>query len=288
MGIMNSNYLYIMKHALTASLYPESAWKLLAADKQGGLRSKIRNTIIRLLKNRSFLLVKTLPFDRASRESGEDWPMFGFSMIGHKRLDNIADCLQSVVTNRVPGDFVECGVWRGGASIFARAVLNEIGARDRTVWLADSFEGMPVRKEKDFSDPALETNLYLKVSVEQVRENFERFGLLDSNVKFIKGWFCDTLAKSEIKSIGVLRLDGDYYSSTMDALNALYDRVSDGGYVIVDDYNAFASCKTAIHDFCTQRGIAPNFVPIDRHAIYWQKEQKATEGRKESALASGS
>jgi O-methyltransferase len=116
---------------------------------------------------------------------------------------------------------------------------------------------------------------YLAVSLQQVQANFARLGLLDDRVKFLKGWFSDTLNDAPIGPISILRLDGDYYSLTMDALDALYDRVSDGGFVIVDDYNAFLSCKEAITDFCSTRNLRPDLRKIDDTAVYWRREPAA-------------
>ncbi len=112
----------------------------------------------------------------------------------------------------------------------------------------------------------------MAVTQEVVRKNFERFGLLDSNVKFLKGWFSDTLPSASIEQIAVLRLDGDYYSSTMDALTALYDRVEVGGYVIIDDYGDFISCRRAVDEFLQSRHLSPSIVKIDSNGVYWRKE----------------
>src|SRR5205814_6734396 len=153
----------------------------------------------------------------------------GYTMVGHRRLENIQMCVEDVLRNQVPGDLIETGVWRGGASIFMRAVLKAYGVTDRKVWLADSFEGLPVPKDENDGQDLSQVD-YLKVSVEQVQANFARFGLLDDQVKFLKGWFSDTLPNRPVERLAILRLDGDLYSSTMDALRALYDRVSRGGY----------------------------------------------------------
>jgi O-methyltransferase len=177
---VHAQYLSLLKGALTASLYPESAWMLLKPSETGRQRSAIKNAIIRAFAARGFGIVKMKPFDSVARENGLDWPMVGYSMIGLKRLENIELCLKTVQEENVKGDFVECGVWRGGASIFAKAVLNTIGEVDRKVWLADSFEGMPVQRKEDKVDPALAGRSYLAVSLEAVRENFRRFGLLDN------------------------------------------------------------------------------------------------------------
>src|SRR5262249_48778679 len=147
----------------------------------------------------------------------------------------LTDCLR----RGVPGDFIETGVWRGGACIFARAVLRAYGDPERKVWVADSFEGLP--KPDAAKYPAdrgsrLYRQAHLAVSLEEVTANFARYNMLDDRVVFLRGWFRDTLPTAPIEKLAVLRLDGDLYESTMEALSHLYDRVSVGGYVIVDDY----------------------------------------------------
>ena len=259
-------YLSLLKKALAATLYEESAWALIAS------RSVLKNLVRRILALFSLRLLLYRPYDKRARENGADWPMFGFTMIGTKRLDNIEECIEKVLDDKIEGDFVECGVWRGGASILARAALDAYGGSDRIVWLADSFEGMPKRQTSDLTDLALDGVSYLAVSLEDVKSNFSKFDLLDDRVKFIKGWFADSLPKSSIEKISVLRLDADYYSSTMDALNELYDKVSPGGYIIVDDYHVFTSCKAAITDFLASRAASPSLIEIDGSAVYWQHQ----------------
>jgi hypothetical protein len=189
---------------------------------------------VRIARRQSLLLVEDREFLPEDREEGRDWPCFGYTMVGHRRLDNIQDCVETVLRNEIPGDLVETGVWRGGGSIFMRAVLKAHGVTDRRVWAADSFDGFPEPVSNDDTD--LRHVQYLKVSLDDVRGAFDRFGLLDDQVRFLPGWFHETLPSAPIERIAVLRLDGDLYSSTMSALRALYSRVSSGGYVIVDDY----------------------------------------------------
>jgi O-methyltransferase len=111
---------------------------------------------------------------------------------------------------------------------------------------------------------------YFSVSLEEVKANFARFGLLDENVRFLKGWFKDTLPAAPIQQLAIFRLDGDLYHSTMDALVNLYSKISAGGYIIVDDYHAWESCKRAVTDFLNQRGLRPQIREIDGVGVYWQ------------------
>ena len=195
------------------------------------------------------------------------------TMIGRKRLDNLQFCIEEVIRSRVPGDLIETGIWRGGATIFMRGVLAAYGITDRRVWAADSFQGVPPPTHpKDAGyDISARVLPVLSVGLEEVQQLFKRYGLLDEQVFFLKGWFKDTLAKAPIEKLAVLRLDGDLYESTMDALNPLYPKVATGGFIIVDDYFAIAQCEQAILDFRATHGISDPIHKIDDAAVYWRK-----------------
>jgi hypothetical protein len=209
-----------------------------------------------------------------NRVNGEDWPMVAHTMVGLKRLDNLQHCVEEVLADDVPGDLIETGVWRGGASIFARGVLEAHGVKDRTVWLADSFEGMPVTDENSHpSDRELALHKYndhLAIPLDQVKENFACYGLLDDQVAFLPGWFRDTLPTAPIEKLAVLRLDGDLYESTMDALTNLYPKLSPGGFVIIDDY-VIPACRDAVLEYREKQGITDEMVTIDDSSIYWRR-----------------
>jgi len=214
------------------------------------------------------------PFDQVARADGRDWPAEADTMIGLKRLENLQYCVTEVIRKNVPGDLVETGVWRGGASIFMRAVLKVYGDQTRLVWVADSFEGLPKpdgRYQQDEGDRHWEMSHTLGISLEQVQANFTRYGLLDEQVRFLVGWFKDTLPAAPINQLAVLRLDGDMYSSTMDALQSLYHRLSLGGYVIIDDYGAIADCRRAVDDFRANHKITEQMQQIDWTGVFWEK-----------------
>ena len=212
--------------------------------------------------------------DTQTRQEGRDWPSRAYTMIGLKRLENLQNCIEDVLANRVPGDLIETGVWRGGATIFMRAILKVYDVTDRRVWVADSFEGLPMPDAERYPADEGDT-LYqwreLAVSIEQVKANFERFGLLDEQVCFLKGWFRDTLPDAPIDQLAILRLDGDMYESTMEALVHLYPKLSPGGYVIVDDYEAVEGCRKAVNDYRASRGIKEEMRWADWTAVYWQR-----------------
>jgi len=219
-------------------------------------------------------VVRHVRFDAEVRAEGRDWPAHAETMIGLRRLDNLQDCVTDVLRRGVPGDLIETGVWRGGAAIFMRAILEAYGDSERRVWVADSFEGLPkpdARRWPADQGDELWTQGRLAVSVEEVRANFRRYGLLDDRVRFLVGWFEDTLAAAPIERLAVLRLDGDMYGSTMKALTALYPKLSAGGYLIVDDYGAISACKQAVTDYRAADEITDPIVWVDWTGVWWQK-----------------
>lgn len=223
---------------------------------------------------------KILPADAAHRDPrlkyyGAMWPSRAHTMIGIPRLDNIRQCIEEVLRSDVPGDLIETGVWRGGASIFMRGILKAYGVTDRRVWVADSFAGLPVADRVRYpKESSGDFSKYkeLAVSLEEVRGNFERYGLLDDQVRFVKGWFKDTLPVLPVEQIAVMRLDGDMYESTMDALVNLYPKLSPGGFVIIDDYNVVPACNAATEDFRRQRGITEPLALIEVCGAFWRKQ----------------
>lgn len=213
------------------------------------------------------------PFDSDRRRGGEDWPVTAETMIGMARLDNLQECVTDVIRRGLRGDLIETGVWRGGATILMRGVLKAYGDTSRIVWAADSFEGVPRPDPEAFpadGDNMFWTKRELAVSLEQVRANFDKYGLLDEQVRFLPGWFRDTLPTAPIERLAVLRLDGDLYESTIIALRSLYPKLSPDGFVIIDDY-ALETCRAAVDDYREENGIGEEPVWIDRNGVFWKK-----------------
>lgn len=266
-------YLDLMKKALIGILH-ESNDRVMGGSAAGGsLRQRLGNRAADIAAHFDIELVHKLPYDAEIRERGLDHPPQAESMIGSFRMDNIRLCVESVIKEDVPGDLIETGVWRGGATIFMRAVLKAYGIVDRTVWVADSFEGLPKPNPRQY--PADEGDLHhtqagLRVGVDEVKHNFYRYGLLDDQVRFLVGWFEDTLRSAPIRQLAVLRLDGDMYSSTMQSLEALYPLLSRGGFCIIDDY-MLEGAKKAVHDYRKRNTITDNIVDIDGMSVYWRK-----------------
>jgi O-methyltransferase len=180
------------------------------------------------------------------RIEGRDWPLGAETMIGLERLSNIESCVTEVLRSAIPGDLIEAGVWRGGATIFMRGVLKAYRDTTRSVWVADSFQGLPRPDPEeyaaDFRDPH-HAATSLAVSLEE-----------------------------PIDKLAILRLDGDMYESTMVALRYLYPKLSLGGFAIVDDYgNDRLSCKKAVDDFRALHGITEEIERIDWTGIFWRR-----------------
>jgi O-methyltransferase len=226
-------------------------------------------------KRRGNVRIEPVPeHERDKRLVGGDWPANGMTMIGWERLTNLQHCVEDVLESRVSGDMIETGVWRGGATIFMRALLNVHGAHDRCVWVADSFEGLP-RPDADAYPPDRRDRhhvyKYLEVTQDEVERNFERYGLLDDGVRFLRGWFRDTLPGLRSRAWSLIRLDGDMYESTTLALEHLYPQLSPGGYVVIDDYGAVPSCRRAVHDFRSNHNVSEEMQAIDWTGVFWRK-----------------
>jgi len=201
---------------------------------------------------------------------GRDWPHSAHTMIGLKRMNNLHESLDYVRENNIQGDFIETGVWRGGASIFTKKYFDLYGM-NRKVFVADSFKGLPPPQvQEDAGDPH-HTIDFLRVSLADVQNNFKLYGALDENVIFLEGWFEDTLPNNtSIGELSVLRMDGDMYKSTMDVFDSCYHKVVKGGRVIIDDY-CIPNCKNAVHKFREVNSFTEEITIIDQCGIFWTK-----------------
>lgn len=267
-----ARYLDLLARCLTRDLFLEEEVRNVdlrtwPGGEPDGLRDLLREQRWRVVRSGA---------DRETRAVGNDWPPTAETMVGLARLANVLDCTSRALADDVPGDLVETGVWRGGTAIYLRAILEALGDEDRTVWACDSYEGLPeADAEKYPVDVPMRFHEHkeLAIGVEIVRRHFERYGLLDDRVRFVQGWFRDTLPEvaREIGPIAVLRLDGDMYESTIDALTHLEPLVSPGGFVLVDDYGGIEACRQAVHDHRDAHGITAEIHPVDWTAVWWRK-----------------
>jgi len=239
----------------------------------------LRKAILSLFKSANIQMAHLRRGNFERRISGHDFSDIAHSMLSFKRLDNIQMCVETIIREKIAGDLIETGVMRGGAVILMRAILRAYGVRDRTVWVADSFEGFPPLNLLGYpADADADPNWHLRPltesGVEHVRRNFKRYDLLDDQGSILPGWFRDTLPKAPIKQLAVLRLDGDLYESTIDALVPLYPKLTPGGFVIIDDYN-LPMCRKAVHDYRKKMDINDEIIAIDDAGVYWRKTAEA-------------
>lgn len=279
MNDLRSLYLELLKRTLIDLNHPRRVeFRPAQTGRKVNLLIRPLLRLFRAMDKRELFICDKVRFNPDDRMNGKDWPPFAETMIGYKRLSNVQYCVEEVIKNNVPGDLIETGVWRGGTVIFMRAILKAYAITDRRVWAADSFEGLPKPDPGKYAadkDDIFYTFDELKVSLDDVRKNFEKYGLLDDQVRFLKGWFKDTLPVAPLEKLAVLRLDGDMYESTMDALVSLYPKLSPGGFIIIDDWGVVEGCRLAVEDYRKQQQITEEIIPIDKDGVYWQKKQGA-------------
>lgn len=264
-------YLDLMKKVLTRALITQGVERHTIVPR--GLKSRVIHNLNRLGAGFGLEIV------RLRRSSAEDYLESGHAatnrmedaetMLGTRQFDSMQQCIADVLSDGVPGDLLEAGVWRGGMTIFMRAALAAYQVIDRKVWVADSFSGLPeIERHETFAWKRGD----MAVSLEEVKRNFERYGLLDDQVVFLKGFFSETLPQADIGPLAILRVDADLYQSTLDVLENLYYALSIGGYAILDDYQNLPDCRRAIEEFRAKRGIREEIRPIDKRAICWRRK----------------
>jgi hypothetical protein len=193
-----------------------------------------------------------------------------YSLCGYERLRGLYEAVDRTVRDGVPGDVVECGAARGGSAALMGLILADRRA-DRKVWVFDTFEGMPppTKSDPDY-DRAVAFVGQCLGTLEEVRDLFRRLHLLDRAV-FVKGLFEDTVPKTDVGPISVLHLDGDWYSSVKVCLDHLYDRLSPGAVIQIDDYGHWEGARKAVEEFRTARGIRASLRYVDYTGRQWVK-----------------
>lgn len=272
---LRRRYLELLKRALTNLIYPEHELRIRHLEEHGAAEDRLAHD--RFMRDIRYLDPAMFTKITEAKRVGRPWTKllvsYAHTMVGLRRLDNLDYCASYVFANDIPGDFLEAGVAAGGASILLRAMQVAHGQEQRKTWLADSFQGLPI------SDHPIDAHLNLSeeripwaaIGLQNVKDNFATYDLLSDNVCFIEGWFSDTLPNAPVEQLAILRLDADLYASTRDVLVNLYDKVVPGGFIIIDDYGAFAVCRKAVHEFMESRGIEVRLRFIDQDGVYWQK-----------------
>lgn len=267
-------YLDLLKNTLTFSLWEEPP-RPCGFEFRGKnpLKKYYFKKFLQQLADERVQLVRPAAITPYQRENGMIWPGNADTMVGRKRLDNLQFCIETVIREKVEGDLLGVGVWRGGSVIFMRAVLAALGVTSRKVYVAGSFRGLPRTDTKRFQENSRGSHHqcdYLAVPLEEVKRNFERYQMLDEQVVFIKGWFDDTFPEP-VGKVSVLRADGVMYVSTMDILERLYPKLQPGGFCIIDDYGALKSCKKAVDDYRQAHQIREEMIEIDWTGRFWRK-----------------
>ena len=187
------------------------------------------------------------------------------------QLDLIETLILTLEEQGVPGDLIEAGVWRGGAIILMRALLDAYGIAGRKVVAADSFAGIPMNARAT-NDPVDSWNDRWVAPLEEVQQSIRRLGLLDDRIEFVVGFFSDSLRKLAGRKFALARLDSDSYDSVETSLDHLYPSLSKGGIVIIDDWH-LAGCRQAVEDYRARHGIDDAIVEHE-HNAYWVKRQE--------------
>jgi O-methyltransferase len=204
------------------------------------------------------------------------------SMVAESNLRRLGEQVWWLaVDEAVPGAFVECGVWHGGASFLMAKVLQAAGIDDRKVWLLDSFQGLSPPSPLDgsrvadrWADPDPDINFkWIEASDDDVRASARRLGV-EAMCEIRAGWFDDLLARvaPEIGPIALLRIDCDFYDPVLKCLEILYDQVVDGGMVIFDDYFTYPGCSIAVHEFLGSRRVPWPLVARPENWIAWLRK----------------
>jgi hypothetical protein len=198
-----------------------------------------------------------------------------FTMVGEPRLWSLFSLAKDVCERDVPGDFFECGVAAGGSGALLAVVMHRYSKRDRRLFAFDTFEGMPAPTPMDTynGQPANDTGWGTGTCAapESSLLNICRTLDVEELIQPVKGLFADTLPKFRDRPIALLHMDGDWYRSTLDVLENLYDRVVAGGRIQIDDYGHWEGCRRAVHEFVSRRGLA--FMPheIDYGGVWVAK-----------------
>jgi hypothetical protein len=199
-----------------------------------------------------------------------------FTMTSLERIAALTQAVEYTVKNKIPGAFVECGVWKGGSSMAAALTYLEMGKTDVDLFLFDTFQGMPPPGNEDFhaetgrpagellAKSAKRDDVRAYASIEEVRRNLESTGFPSDRVHLVKGMVEETIPLYAPEQISVLRLDTDWYSSTKHELIHLFPRLSKNGVLIIDDYGHWAGARKAVDEYFSKERIQPLLNRIDQ------------------------
>ena len=271
-------YLELLARSVTAYGLDSSLQPFHISNRRSALVRRGTAIVTGLLARRSLALAWQHSSDLEARAQGREFPVLGKTMVGFQRLGNVRECIDTILDEGIEGDIMEAGVWRGGTIVYMLGVLAARG-ETRTVWAADSFEGLP---EPDLSTYPQDRDQWLHledgfaVSRSEVERTLDLYGFGKADVRYLEGWFKDTMPAAPVERLALLRLDGDYYESTIQVLDAMYEKVSPGGFVLVDDYGAIEACRQAVTDFRDRHGITDPIEQVDWTGVFWRKSPAAS------------
>jgi O-methyltransferase len=222
-------------------------------------------------------LDKEFPSDFSDDEKKNIGAVRSKTMTSLERLVSLSRSIDYLVANKIKGDFVECGVWKGGSMMLAASRLIQHKDTSRKLFLFDTYEGMSEPSSADVSSVDHQTaaelltqsertegnNVWCYSSLDEVKQNLVLTGYPESNMHFVKGKVEETLPHPSINQIALLRLDTDWYESTRHELETMYDLVVPGGIIIVDDYGHWRGSKQAVDEFLLNRGLSLMLTRID-------------------------
>ena len=200
-----------------------------------------------------------------------------YTMTSPERVAALVEAVRYVVANEIPGDFIECGVWRGGSSMAAALALKELGDESRELWLYDTYEGMsaPTDEDVDVAGQSADTKFsqrqltddsseWCRSPIDDVRQNLESTGYPAEKVHFIKGKVQDTIPGTMPSGpVAILRLDTDWYESTRHEMQHLYPALVKNGVLILDDYGYWQGARKAVDEYFATHNIRPLMGRVD-------------------------
>jgi O-methyltransferase len=276
----SDRYLDLLKRSLTRfglekpSLQPIAGRKMTATSLHSrvSIKGQALFGLDQIVSRRGYRVGRVTEENLEARFNGADWPTQAETMVGWRRIDQVHRALDAIRREGLSGDLLEAGIWRGGVVIFMAAYVGVFGMTDRRVYGADSFHGLPKPDRRYLVDEHDEhhTVQYLAVSEADVKKYFAAYRVPMDQVQLVPGYFEDTLPDLDVEELALLRLDGDMYSSTIQTLEALYDKVVSRGFVIVDDFE-LKGARSAVEDFFEARAERPEWIKIDAASAYFRK-----------------
>lgn len=196
-------------------------------------------------------------------------PVMRYTMVSRRRLENLRALAAQAVAEGVPGDFMECGTWKGGSGALL-AQQGEQADPPRTMWFCDSYQGLPQAGQADGWFAQLWTGR-VQATPDDVRAALASLGVSEDHVRILRGWFNETLPTCDAGALALLHIDCDWYDSVMCCLDCLWERVSPGGFVVFDDYGYWPGCRAAADEFLGARGLRDKLVRVDATGCYLRK-----------------